>query len=290
MDKAEVRRVKQEVQEGWTDEAAGWIKHAAIMREWTHAATGLVVDAARVKAGDEALDVASGAGGVAFALSERVKPGGRVVSTDLVDAMVQGAQRLGRERGVDNVSFRQADAESLPFAAASFDVVTCLHGIMFFPRAEEALREFHRVLRPGGRASILAWGPPEANPFLATVSGPFLRRLPVAPPNGRDEIGPFRFAASGSLSKLFLGAGFVKVTERTHEIPWEYPGTPDALWSAVQEISSSLFAWFRSDLAPADLEDASREVQAAFRERYDGKKVGFTATMVLATGERMTSS
>lgn len=284
LDDAKNRGLKEEVRAGWREESAGWIKHHAIMSAWTAAATRLVVEGARAKPGDRVLDIASGTGRVAFAIVREVRPGGSVVSSDLVEEMVRGAERIGREMGVADVSYRQADAESLPFADASFDVATCLHGVMFFPEPERALREMHRVLAPAGRAALLAWGPPERNPFFEILGGPFIRRLSDAP--SADDVGPFRFAASGSLARIMVTAGFERVQESLHEIPWDFPGTPDEMWPAAQEISSSLFSWFRASLTPDAYEAASREVQAGLRERYDGKKVAFTATMVLASGER----
>lgn len=285
-DAAGALRAKADVRAGWTHESTGWAKHHAIMTRWTSAATDLVVRGARVRPGDRALDIASGTGRVAFALAPCVAPRGSVVSSDLVEEMVEAAARLGREAGFQHVTYRQADAEALPFADASFDVVTCLHGVMFFPEPEKALREMRRVLAPGGRASLLAWGPPDQNQFLMTLSAPFLRRMPPVPRDQTDEIGPFRFAAAGSLSRLLSAAGFDRVHESVHEIPWDYPGTADDLWGAAQEISSSLFEWFRENLAPEAFEAASREVLAALRARDDGTKVAFTAAMVLATGER----
>lgn len=276
--------IAEEVRAGWRDESAGWIKHHDVMSDWTAAATGLVVEASRAKPGDRVLDVASGTGRVAFAIVHRVRPGGSVVSSDLVDEMVRGAERIGRAAGVADVSYRQADAEALPFGDASFDVATCLHGVMFFPRPERALREIHRVLAPGGRVVLLAWGPPERNPFFETLTGPFLRRLPDKP--AEDDAGPFRFAASGRLAKAMTAAGFDRVDESVREIPWDYPGTPEDFWVAAQEISSSLFGWFRESLTAGAFDAASREVQAGLRERFDGRKVAFSAAMVLASGER----
>ncbi|HEV8360967.1 MAG TPA: class I SAM-dependent methyltransferase [Candidatus Thermoplasmatota archaeon] len=285
MDDAKARAVKEEVRDGWTREAKGWVKHADVIAAWLRETTDVVVAASGARPGARVLDVACGPGHIAFALAKVVGPSGRVTASDLVPAMVEGAQRLARARGVANVDFREADADALPFADASFDVVTCSHGVMFFPQPEKALREMRRVLRPGGRATLLAWGPPEGNPFLTSVSGPFFQRMAPRAPDP-DEPGPFRFAAPGSLANVMEAAGFDSVEERAVEVAWDFPGTPEAFWGAVQEISSSLFDWFRAELEPKAFEQAAAEVQAEARRRFADGKVRFQATMVLATGAR----
>jgi ubiquinone/menaquinone biosynthesis C-methylase UbiE len=287
LDDAKARALKQEVREGWTQESTGWVKHADLIAAWSQDATALVVGASGARPGAKVLDLACGPGSVAFALAPKVQPGGSVTGCDLVPEMVRGAEDLARARGVKGVAFREADAEALPFPDASFDAVTCQHGVMFFPRAEQALREVRRVLKPGGRATLLAWGPPEGNPFLMSVMGPHLRRMKQPPGDDPDAPMPFRFAAPGSLSKVMKAAGFTNVREEARVVAWDFPGDPAAFWDAIHEITSAAFDWFRAELSPADLAAAGAEVQAAARAQYDGAKVRFTATMVLATGERM---
>lgn len=283
MDEARALELKEEVRRGWTDESAGWVKNAELIEAWTRDATGVMLAAARPAPGMRVLDLACGIGDTAIAMARAVAPAGSVVAADLVDEMVLGAERFARARGVKNVTFRQADAESLPFDDASFDVVTCRHGVMFFPQAQKAMREARRVLRPDGRVVLLAWGPVERNPFFLTLSGPFLSRMGAQPPGSDDLPGPFRFSASGSLSKVLYAAGFEDVQESTREIAWDFPGTPETFWTVVQEVSSSAFDWFRESLEPRAFEEAAAEVRAAVAARSDGDRVPFRATMVLAT-------
>lgn len=93
------------------------------------------------------LDVAAGAGHTAFALAPHVS---RAVAVDLTEAMVRKTVELAAARKLRNVRGTRADAERLPFAAASFDAVACRLAFHHFPHPGDALREFRRVLRPGG--------------------------------------------------------------------------------------------------------------------------------------------
>lgn len=108
---------------------------------------GLLVELVRPQPQWTALDVATGAGHVAFALAPHVA---RVVASDLTPEMLETVVRLARERGLANVETRVADAEALPFPDASFDLVTCRIAFHHFPRPERAVAEMTRVLRPRG--------------------------------------------------------------------------------------------------------------------------------------------
>jgi len=93
------------------------------------------------------LDVATGAGHTALAFAPHVAS---VIATDLTPEMLGQTARLAAERGLANLETRPGDAERLPFPDASFDLVTCRLAFHHFPRPEQAIGEFARVLRPGG--------------------------------------------------------------------------------------------------------------------------------------------
>ncbi len=102
---------------------------------------------------DNMLDVACGGGHTALYFAPLVR---QVVASDLTMQMLKKAQEhLAEEGGFDNVVFREADAEDLPFPAGSFTLLTCRIAPHHFPDVPRALREFHRVLRRGGRMAII---------------------------------------------------------------------------------------------------------------------------------------
>ncbi len=119
-------------------------------RAWK-AYTVLVAD---VREGQQVLDIAGGTGDLALAFAPKVGSSGRVVHTDINEAML----REGRNRLLDagvNLPTLVCDAEHLPFAEASFDVVTVAFGLRNMTHKEDALREMNRVLKPGGKLLVL---------------------------------------------------------------------------------------------------------------------------------------
>ena len=109
---------------------------------------------ANVKEGQQVLDIAGGTGDLALAFAPKVGATGRVVHTDINEAML----REGRNRLLDagvHLPTLVCDAEHLPFADASFDVVTVAFGLRNMTHKDAALREMNRVLKPGGKLLVL---------------------------------------------------------------------------------------------------------------------------------------
>jgi demethylmenaquinone methyltransferase/2-methoxy-6-polyprenyl-1,4-benzoquinol methylase len=97
------------------------------------------------------VDVAGGTGDIAFRVAERSRGHADITVADINASMLAVGRERATKRGSERIDFREADAERLPFPAASFDAYTIAFGIRNVPRVEEALSEAWRVLRRGGR-------------------------------------------------------------------------------------------------------------------------------------------
>ncbi|NGP52863.1 bifunctional demethylmenaquinone methyltransferase/2-methoxy-6-polyprenyl-1,4-benzoquinol methylase UbiE [Thioalkalivibrio sp. XN8] len=120
------------------------------------------IEKAGLRPGMEVLDLAGGTGDLAALMAPRVAPGGKVVLSDINEAMLaRGRERL-LDRGLagDRVEYCLADAERLPFGSESFDVVTIAFGLRNVTHKETALGEMYRVLKPGGQLLVLEFSRP----------------------------------------------------------------------------------------------------------------------------------
>ena len=111
-----------------------------------------------LRPGERVLDVATGTGDLAFLEKAAVGPEGQVVAVDFSAQMIQVARR--RQRGA--IDFQEGDATDLRLPDASFDVVTISFGLRNVADRGQALREFRRVLRPGGRLMVLDFSTPNS--------------------------------------------------------------------------------------------------------------------------------
>jgi len=122
------------------------------------------VEKAALRPGMQVLDLAGGTGDLAALMAPRVTPGGRVVLSDINEAMLRRGRERLMDRGLagDQVEYCLADAERLPLADARFDVVTIAFGLRNVTHKEAALAEMFRVLKPGGQLLILEFSRPVA--------------------------------------------------------------------------------------------------------------------------------
>lgn len=258
--------------------AQRWRKPSAMMgRPMTDA----IVAEAQIVPGVRVLDVASGTGEPAISIATALNGSGSVTATDIsAEPLAVGEQRA-RERNLTNVRFLVADVHALPFAAESFERVTSRLGVMFFADLAQALREINRVLAKGGRVSLLAWGKIQ-QPYFGVTLGTIIRLCPdlVVP-----KTGMFQFGAHGVLTQALAGSGFQHIDERQCDVAWNWPGSPEDLWTYFQEVTVPFKPLFQSIPAAKRLE-VDRAVLRELNLRYDGASVNFDAEITLVSATK----
>ena len=257
--------------------AQRWRRQSAAMgRHMTEA----IVAEAQVAPGMRVLDVACGTGEPAISLAHLLNGTGLVLGVYISPEPLRVAAQRARERRLANASFQQADVHSLPFADGNFDRVTSRLGVMFFADLPRALREMHRVLKPGGRITLLAWGPMQ-QPYFESTIGTILRVVPGSslPDSGRRM---FRFGAAGELAAALEESGFCGIEENFRVVPWSWPGTPEEVWDYFQEVTVP-FKPLIEAIPEKRRETVTAEVLREIRRFYDGAQVNFTATICLTS-------
>jgi demethylmenaquinone methyltransferase/2-methoxy-6-polyprenyl-1,4-benzoquinol methylase len=124
-----------------------------------------VIDLAGVRAGEKVLDVAGGTGDLAQAFAKAAGDKGLVVLSDINAAMLTEGQKRLQDQGLLNVPVVQANAEVLPFASHTFDLITIGFGLRNVTDKDAALRSMTRCLKPGGRLMVLEFSKPLFEPL-----------------------------------------------------------------------------------------------------------------------------
>src|SRR3954447_1154183 len=179
--------------ESWESAAPGWAARADAFEHDTLPVSRSLVDHLSPQPGHTVLELAAGTGDTGFLAAELVKPGGRLISTDGAEAMVEAARRRAVELGIDNVEHKAMEAEWIDLPAASVDGVLCRWGYMLLADPEAALRETRRVLRPGGGVALAAWDAPGRNPWITHPGAELLAQCLTSPPDP-DVPSMFSFA------------------------------------------------------------------------------------------------
>jgi SAM-dependent methyltransferase len=220
----------------------------------------VMIEAAELTGREDVLDMGCGAGHTALAAAPRAAS---VTAVDLTPEMLAVAAKLAADRGLTNVSFRHADVAALPFAAASFDVVTSRFSAHHYANPAGALAEAARVLRPGGRFLLVDTVAPE-DPFLDTFYNAV--ELLRDPSHGRN-------CRISEWSRLFAGAGFD--AETLYEGTIVLDGDP---WVVRSRTAPERVAALRMVM-----DNATSAARAAFALRK-GADWGWTIPMALLRG------
>jgi len=210
-----------------------------------------------------ALDVATGGGHTALALAPLVR---EVVATDLTPEILRAAEQFIRSMGHANVSFREADAQDLPFGEAEFDLVTCRMAPHHFPDPARFVRECARVVRPGGRVAVID-NVTEPDPVAARHVNSFEKL--------RDPSHAWAYTL-GEWESFFLGAGLSVEHAELFRKARDFHRWADTM-SVAPKARLQLEVLIRQAPAPA---------LASLRPREEGGRLVFDLMEVLMVGRR----
>ena len=191
----------------------------------------LLLDQLQLLPGEIVVDVATGPGTVARLAAECVGTTGRVIATDISPLMLAVARSKPNSPGSAPLEYTECGAAPLLVADAVGDAVCCQQGLQFFPDRLGALREMHRVLKPGGRVGIAVWDELTS----CTVWLAYNRAFAAV---GLDDLAqmllaPFSWGNLDSLRGALTAAGFPQVTAQTRSLPMVFEGGIDQAFDAL---------------------------------------------------------
>jgi ubiquinone/menaquinone biosynthesis C-methylase UbiE len=208
------------------------------------------------------LDVAAGNGNATLAAARRFA---QVTSTDYVPALLERGRARAEAEG-QAVTFQEADAEALPFADATFDVVLSTFGVMFTADHARAANELVRVCRPGGQIGLANWTP---DGMIGEMFKVVARHVP--PPKGAPS--PFLWGTREGLSQLFgKHAECMSVRQREFAFRYRSPEHFIEIFSTWYGPTVKAFAAL-DGIGQAALEADLLRLLARFNRAQDGTLV-----------------
>ena len=191
-----------------------------------------LVEFAQPRPGERVLDVGCGTGIVARLIASRIGTNGSVTAIDLSADMV-AVGRAAAEQEHLPITWHEGVAESLPFADASFDLVTSQEAVQFFADRKAALAQIHRVLKPRGRVALSLWQGLDSHPFYRTLHEVIQERLGMS---GVEQI--FSIGKAGQVDQLLTGAGFRNVDILSVSMTTRFPD-PQAFLAGEIDIDTA---------------------------------------------------
>jgi ubiquinone/menaquinone biosynthesis C-methylase UbiE len=253
-------RLQRRIQRyGW-DKAAEHYEDS--WRKQLEPAQTRLLELTALRPGERVMDVACGTGLVSFRAAKAVQPGGEVYGTDISEMMIEQSRRLMAARKYTNCWFERMDAEDLKdLADASFDAALCALGLMYVPDPVQALREQHRVLKPGGRAGAAVWGQRDRCGWAEI--------FPITDARVHSEVCPmfFQLGTKDALAISMEMAGFSEIRSERLDVTLSF--------ATREELLGAMFLGGPVALAYSKFDEATRDaVHSEFLDSVEAHRRG----------------
>lgn len=275
--------IRQHIHGMWASVAGSWRKHAEFVDARHASVAARMLEFTAPRPGERVLELACGPGGVGLAAAPLVAPDGEVVMSDVAAPMTAIAADRAAALHLGNVSTLVLDLERIAQDDESYDVVVCRDGLQFVPDPAAAAGEIRRVLRPGGRVAIVAWGPRARNPWLGVVFDAITAALgrPTPPPGVPS---PFSLDDSTRLAAVLREGQLADVTVTELSVPLRAVSL-DAWWAMTTDLAGPLAKMFET--LPAEKVQAIRtRAREAAAPYQTANGLEFPGVAFLATARR----
>lgn len=278
----EIEQIRDQQKETWNKFSPGWKKWDELTMDFLKPMGDEIIRLLNLKNDAIVLDVAAGTGEPGLTIASHLN-GGKVISTDLAEGMLEVAQENAKNRGVKNFETIVCDVSELPFADNTFDAISCRFGFMFFPDMQLAIKEMTRVLKPGGKIATAVWNIPEKNFWVTATMGTISKNIEIPPPPPGAP-GMFRCSKAGFMSDLFSQAGLKNISE--NEVTGKLNSkTTDVYWNLMNDVAAPVVA----ALSKADNEMRQKikeEVYQLVNQKYPDTPIVIDSSALVIYGEK----
>jgi ubiquinone/menaquinone biosynthesis C-methylase UbiE len=260
-----------------------WADRQAVQDILLQPVADLLIDRAKVKAGERILDVGCGSGATTFAFAKAVGPTGHVTGVDISGPMLSRAREV-TPAGAP-VEFILADATVHPFAPDSFDLLASRFGVMFFADPALSFANMHRAMRRSGRLAFACWREPRENPFFMVSLQAVYKHAPKLPQMGPEDPGPFSFASEERVTRILKTAGFSAIAMEPCKLAFDVAvgrGLDAAVESGLQ-IGPAARAL--ADQPPEVVAAAAKSVREALAPYVKGQTVLLDGSIWIVTAK-----
>ncbi len=219
----------------WNEVAPRYHKRFAKKDIGPFKSTSKLVELAKIKPGDEVLDIACGTGATTKKILNKVGTSGIVLGTDVSFNAIKIAKKWNANK--NNLNFLVADAENT-FFQKKFDVITCQYGIFFFPNASKVLKNLKKYLKKNGTIAISVHGDKDTVPFFSTILEAIKKYIPDFIPPGSPSFD--RFGNKQALRKVVSSAKFKKIKVKEFVFTYEIDSFSDFWGNYLRYIAKPI--------------------------------------------------
>lgn len=282
MDDDEILAQRNSLLDGWEAVAPGWGRQADRLSVSARPVSQWLVDRADPQPGERLLELAAGPGDTGFMAASRLLPGGTLICSDGVEAMLDVARERAVEQGIENVEFKQLTLEWIDLPTAAVDAIICRWGVMLTLDPAAVLQECRRVLKPGGRLALAVWDVPQANRWTVVAQQALVAcghaEAPSPPAPGTP--GMFAMSQPGLLAEMLEEAGFLELVVepitflREYDSVLDYIGETRDLSRSFSEVWGSLSDTERRELRDEITRLAGPDIDTTGALKFVGTALG----------------
>lgn len=211
------------------------------------------------------IDIGCGTGDTAISVATTVGENGHVLGIDVSSPLLDLAKQRAAVKGLKNIKYVLADAQTYHFRPHSADLVISRFGVMFFSDPVQAFKNIGTALKPGGRVVFVSWAALDQNPWFSVPRQAAIERLGEPLPSDPAAPGPLAFQDKNMVADILRAAGYEDVEAETAEIPLPFFRSLEDTALLASTVGPAARIAREFNATDADIADIAASVEKAFQ-------------------------